>query len=653
MRFCFVPSIALALLLIVPPARSEDDYADPAMREDGLAEAFAALESGRFEDAVQPVLQLVAAENRHGLFLHALMQLTGAGVPLDHVAGMDTMRAAADAGNATAAQELLFGNPTGTPRVYAWRGSALRTDRRTPNLPPNLAYESDDRLHLRFRPAAEWNQRRAAEGDPVALHNLARFAELAPNLVGTTRDKATQLWANAIELGSLPALHRNQRRFDAHELKRDKENEPLIAALVLHTQLAADAGDPQSQYILGRNSISPDANSFEYQEALDRLVAATNQGHNEAAELLHTALLREPNEPSSPPNEDEHPATTETNGYPLTRAQRLVLTIRAADELPVEALHELEQLARDDEAAMITYVDLVLATPGYEDFDGQFWFERLQAAQAGGNDSAANRVANFMIRGIGGVETDPAAARAILEPLARGGDMSSQLDLYFSTIGEDPAQAGRYREELEAAYPAFGIVLKALQQRERNRSNPPPSTSKLEELQANTESRSIEAQQRSIAEQLASMDNLLDQPLAQSAKQENFVTPTTVTQSPTRFLAPESERTPIPSDLELRQRRAALNPRGNNAEPVAVFQCAPIFPEVMRRADIQGRAIIGFVVDREGVPRDVRIVEATAPIFGDEAKATVARWRFAPGIKDGRAVNTRMQVPIVFNILEE
>jgi len=31
----------------------------------------------------------------------------------------------------------------------------------------------------------------------------------------------------------------------------------------------------------------------------------------------------------------------------------------------------------------------------------------------------------------------------------------------------------------------------------------------------------------------------------------------------------------------------------------------------------------------------------------------VSKWRFRPGKKGGRAVNTRMAVPIVFNITDE
>ncbi len=87
--------------------------------------------------------------------------------------------------------------------------------------------------------------------------------------------------------------------------------------------------------------------------------------------------------------------------------------------------------------------------------------------------------------------------------------------------------------------------------------------------------------------------------------------------------------------------------------PVASYKQRPRYPTDMRRAGIQGKAVIRFVVDSEGKVHDARVVEATHPDFGKAAATAVSGWKFKPGIKDGRPVNTRMQTPIMFTIKEE
>lgn len=68
----------------------------------------------------------------------------------------------------------------------------------------------------------------------------------------------------------------------------------------------------------------------------------------------------------------------------------------------------------------------------------------------------------------------------------------------------------------------------------------------------------------------------------------------------------------------------------------------------MRRAGIKGEVLVAFVVDSRGGVREPHVVRASHPGFRDEAIAAVSRWKFKPGRMDGKAVNTVMQVPIVF-----
>lgn len=83
--------------------------------------------------------------------------------------------------------------------------------------------------------------------------------------------------------------------------------------------------------------------------------------------------------------------------------------------------------------------------------------------------------------------------------------------------------------------------------------------------------------------------------------------------------------------------------------PIPRVQQQPIYPYEMRRAGITGEVNVGFIVDSNGDVRDPYPINSTHREFEVPAVQAVAKWKFRPGRRGGRAVNTRMSVPIVFN----
>ncbi|MDB4473439.1 energy transducer TonB [Opitutaceae bacterium] len=86
--------------------------------------------------------------------------------------------------------------------------------------------------------------------------------------------------------------------------------------------------------------------------------------------------------------------------------------------------------------------------------------------------------------------------------------------------------------------------------------------------------------------------------------------------------------------------------------PSPRFQSKPNYPFEMRRAGIEGQVLVGFIVDSRGTVREAYPIKSTHREFESAAVQAVSKWRFRPGKKGGRAVNTRMQVPIVFSITD-
>lgn len=84
--------------------------------------------------------------------------------------------------------------------------------------------------------------------------------------------------------------------------------------------------------------------------------------------------------------------------------------------------------------------------------------------------------------------------------------------------------------------------------------------------------------------------------------------------------------------------------------PVPRVQQKPIYPFEMRRAGITGTCVVAFIVDVNGDVRDAYAIRSTQREFEQPAVQAVMKWKFRPGKKGGKAVNTRMLVPIEFSL---
>ncbi len=94
-----------------------------------------------------------------------------------------------------------------------------------------------------------------------------------------------------------------------------------------------------------------------------------------------------------------------------------------------------------------------------------------------------------------------------------------------------------------------------------------------------------------------------------------------------------------------------IRPDANGSmRPYPILIRRPIYPMALRLTRVEGEVLVGFVVDVKGMVRDPRILSATHPGFAKSALATIGSWRFVPGRKNGRVVNTRMRVPIKYQL---
>lgn len=72
------------------------------------------------------------------------------------------------------------------------------------------------------------------------------------------------------------------------------------------------------------------------------------------------------------------------------------------------------------------------------------------------------------------------------------------------------------------------------------------------------------------------------------------------------------------------------------------------YPNIARRAGIEGQVVIQFVVDESGNVSDLHILRDIGGGTGEAAMAAIQNTQWEPGRQRGRAVPVRFQVPIRF-----
>jgi protein TonB len=87
--------------------------------------------------------------------------------------------------------------------------------------------------------------------------------------------------------------------------------------------------------------------------------------------------------------------------------------------------------------------------------------------------------------------------------------------------------------------------------------------------------------------------------------------------------------------------------------PSPIMQPAPIFPYQLKKDVSEARVMVEFIVDSNGDVVAPFVTSTTHPGFNDNAVAGVAKWKFRPGMKAGKRVNTRVRVPVNFFVEED
>ena len=84
--------------------------------------------------------------------------------------------------------------------------------------------------------------------------------------------------------------------------------------------------------------------------------------------------------------------------------------------------------------------------------------------------------------------------------------------------------------------------------------------------------------------------------------------------------------------------------------PVPISTPAPVYPDPVRMAHIEGTVILEAVIDRDGFVRDVRVMRTVNPLLDRSASTAVLSWRYRPALVDDRPVAVYLTVTINFRL---
>jgi protein TonB len=83
---------------------------------------------------------------------------------------------------------------------------------------------------------------------------------------------------------------------------------------------------------------------------------------------------------------------------------------------------------------------------------------------------------------------------------------------------------------------------------------------------------------------------------------------------------------------------------------IAALQKSISYPEIAKKAGVEGRVIVQFIVDEQGGVIDPVVVRGIGAGCDDEALRAVKLAHFKPGKQRGKAVRVRMSLPVTFRL---
>jgi len=90
---------------------------------------------------------------------------------------------------------------------------------------------------------------------------------------------------------------------------------------------------------------------------------------------------------------------------------------------------------------------------------------------------------------------------------------------------------------------------------------------------------------------------------------------------------------------------------GGVVAPKLISKIEPKYSEDAREAKVQGRVVLGVVIDAKGRPENVKVIEGLEPSLDAKAVEAVKQWKFQPGVRQGKPVRVQATIEVNFRLM--
>ena len=106
---------------------------------------------------------------------------------------------------------------------------------------------------------------------------------------------------------------------------------------------------------------------------------------------------------------------------------------------------------------------------------------------------------------------------------------------------------------------------------------------------------------------------------------------------------------PDDPDLPKRVRRQPIKVGGNVQESKLIRRVEPVYPELAKRARVQGGVVLVVTVDEEGSVAEIKVISGH-PLLYEAAVTAVRQWKYSPTLLNGEPVPVIATVTVIFNL---
>src|SRR5580658_397330 len=92
----------------------------------------------------------------------------------------------------------------------------------------------------------------------------------------------------------------------------------------------------------------------------------------------------------------------------------------------------------------------------------------------------------------------------------------------------------------------------------------------------------------------------------------------------------------------------ALHIGAGVSAPRLIHKVEPQYSPLARADRVQGTVVFQIIVDEHGLPRDIQVISPLGFGLDEKAEEAIAKWRFAPGMKEGKPIPVVAQVEVNF-----